>query len=199
MFADRTNWDLEENRLTKALAQCRAAGGAILDLSASNPTTCGFTFDEKLILRALADPAAMRYTPDPRGLLCAREAVRDYYAELGARILPDEIFLTTGTSEAYSYLFRMLCNPGDEILIPTPSYPLFDFLAEIHDVRLVRYSLIYDHGWQIDFHGLERAITSRTRAAIVVHPNNPTGHYAEAAEAARLAEICALNEMAVIS
>lgn len=199
MFADRTNWNLEENRLTHALARRRASGEAILDLSASNPTACGLSFDERAILRALADPAALCYSPDPHGVPAARAAVRDYYAQLGAAISPEEIYLTTGTSEAYSFIFRALCNPGDEILIPTPSYPLFDFLADIHDVRLVRYSLLYDHGWQIDFYSVERAIGPRTRAAIVVHPNNPTGHYAKTAEAIQFGNICAQHGMALIA
>ena len=199
MFADRTNWNLEENRLTRTLARVRANGGAIIDLSASNPTTCGFSFDENAILGAFADPVALRYSPDPHGLPAAREAVCDYYEEIGAAIHPDDVFLTTGTSEAYSFLFRALCNPGDEILIPTPSYPLFDFLAEINDVRLARYSLLYDHGWQIDFSSVERATGPRTRAVIVVHPNNPTGQYAKAAEATALAEICARRDMALIA
>jgi alanine-synthesizing transaminase len=199
MFADRTDWNLEENRLTRALARRRAAGGAILDLSASNPTTCGFSFDDGAILRAFSDPSILRYSPDPHGLPAARVAICDYYAQLGGKISPEEIFLTTGTSEAYSFIFRTLCNPGDEILIPTPSYPLFDYLAEIHDVRLVRYSLLYDHGWHIDFYSLERAIGLRTRAVIVVHPNNPTGHYVKAAEAAQLANICATQGMALIA
>jgi alanine-synthesizing transaminase len=199
MFADRTNWNLEENRLTRALSRRRTSGHSILDLSASNPTSCGFSFDDAAILRALSDPAALRYTPDPYGLPAARDAVCDYYAQLDAVVSPEQIFLTTGTSEAYSFIFRTLCNPGDEILIPTPSYPLFDFLADIHDVRLVRYSLLYDHGWQIDPYSVERAIGPRTRAAIVVHPNNPTGHYTKAAEAAQFAEICARQGMAIIA
>jgi alanine-synthesizing transaminase len=199
MFADRTNWNLEENRLTRALARRRAAGDSTIDLSASNPTTCGFSFDESAILRALADPGATRYSPNPQGLPKARAAVSEYYAQIGASVAPENVFLTTGTSEAYSFLFRMLCNPGDEILIPTPSYPLFDFLADIQDVRLVRYSLLYDHGWQTDFYSLERAVSRRTRAAILVHPNNPTGHYAKAEEAAKFAEICAAHDMAIIA
>jgi aspartate/methionine/tyrosine aminotransferase len=199
MFADRTSWNLEENRLTRALSMRRASGSSIIDLSASNPTTLGFSFDEEAILRAFADRGILRYSPDPHGLFPARAAVADYYAQLGAKVSTEEMFLTTGTSEAYSFLFRMLCNPGDEILIPTPGYPLFDFLADIHDVRLVRYSLLYDHGWQIDFHDLERAIGPRTRAAIVVHPNNPTGHYTKRGEAERLTEICASHGMALIA
>lgn len=199
MFADRTNWNLEENRLTRALSRRRASGNSILDLSASNPTTCGFSLDENAILGALSDPAALHYTPDPYGLPSARAAVCDYYAQIGTAVSPEQIFLTTGTSEAYSFIFRTLCNPGDEILIPTPSYPLFDFLAEIHDVRLVRYSLVYDHAWQIDPYSVERAIGQRTRAAIIVHPNNPTGHYTKAAEAAQFAEVCARHNMAIIA
>jgi aspartate/methionine/tyrosine aminotransferase len=199
MFADRTNWNLEENRLTRTLARRRADGNSIFDLSSSNPTTCEFSVDESAILQAFADPAALRYSPDPRGLPGARASVVDYYAQLGAEILPREIFLTTGTSEAYSFIFRALCNPGDEVLIPTPSYPLLDFLADIHDVRLARYSLVYDHGWQMDFNSLERAIGPRTRAAIVVNPNNPTGNYVKAAEAEQLADICVRHDMALIA
>ena len=111
----------------------------------------------------------------------------------------DEIILTTSTSEAYSFVFRALCNPGDEVLIPEPSYPLFAFLAEIQDVKLVRYPLVYDYGWQINFSALESAITERTRAAIVVHPNNPTGHFVKAAEVERLNRICAARDLAIIA
>ena len=199
MFADRTNWNLEENRLTRARANRRAAGAEIVDLSVSNPTACGFTYDQSAILGALSNPAAMRYSPDPRGLPSARAAVADYYIELGCEVPRDDIFITTSTSEAYSFLFRMLCNPRDEILVPTPSYPLFDFLADIQDVRLARYPLLYDHGWHIDFHALRQAISSRTRAVIVVHPNNPTGSYAKAAEIVQLAEICAPLGIALIA
>ena len=129
------------------------------------------------------NPQALTYTPDPKGLTSARQAVAGYYAAHGTTISPDDIILTTSTSEAYTYVFRTLCDPGDELLIPAPSYPLFGFLADIQDVKLVPYPLIYDHGWQIDFHSLEQAITSRTRGVIVVHPNNPTGHFMKRAEA----------------
>lgn len=199
MFADRTNWNLSPNRLSEALARHRAAGKPLIDLTVSNPTECGFAYDEKSILQALSNPAALKYDPDPRGLLVAREAVSQYYADRGEEVAPDDIFLTTSTSEAYSFVFRLLCNPGDEILVPAPSYPLFGFLADIQDVKLVHYPLIYDHGWQIDFHSLEQAITPRTRGVIVVHPNNPTGHFTKPWEAARLNEICAARQMAVIA
>jgi len=208
MFADRTNWNLEMNRLAAVLAEHRAAGKRVIDLTASNPTLCGFEYDHEAILQALANAEALVYEPNPKGLEAARRAVADYYAERGeaggsampaGRVSIDDIILTTSTSEAYSFVFRTVCNPGDEILIPQPSYPLFDFLAEINDVKLVRYPLVYDHGWLIDFHSFEKGITSRTRGVIVVHPNNPTGHFCKPQEMEKLNEICAAREMAVIA
>ena len=199
MFADRTNWNLTLNRLSEALARHRAAGKPILDLTVSNPTECGFVYDKVAILEALRNPQALKYEPSSRGLMVARQAVCDYYAEHDAALHVDDIVLTTSTSEAYSYVFRLLCNPGDEILIPAPSYPLFDFLADIQDVRLVRYPLVYDYGWQIDFHALEHAITPRTRGIIVVHPNNPTGHFTRRPEIQRLNTIGAARRLALIA
>jgi len=199
MFAKRTNWNLAPNRLSEALAVYRAAGKPMLDLTVSNPTECGFEYDGSAILSALGNPAVLSYEPNPRGLESARRAVAGYYAERKEEVSIEDIFLTTSTSEAYSYVFRALCNPGDELLIPSPSYPLFDFLADIQDVNLVRYPLLYDDGWQIDFHALEQAITPRTRGVIVVHPNNPTGHFAKHAEIAKLNSICAAREMAIIA
>ena len=199
MFAGRTNWNLTTNKLTQALAGHRASGREVLDLSVSNPTECGFRYDQKAIMRALCSPASLEYHPDPKGLEQARRAVAGYYKGRGGMVKPEEIILTTSTSEAYSYVFRLLCNPGDELLIPTPSYPLFDFLADIQDVKLKRYPLIYDHGWQIDFHGLQQAMTERTRGVIVVHPNNPTGHFTKPAEMAQLSQICATRQMTIIA
>ncbi|HKW62463.1 MAG TPA: pyridoxal phosphate-dependent aminotransferase [Candidatus Acidoferrum sp.] len=198
MFADRTKWNLAPNRLSEVLARHRAEGKPLIDLTASNPTECGFAYDERAILTALQNSAALKYKPEPQGLLSARQAVAEYYPERGVNVHVDNIFLTTSTSEAYSYVFRLLCNPGDEILIPAPSYPLFDFLADIQDVKPVRYPLLYDHGWQIDFHALEQAITPRTRAVIVVHPNNPTGHFTKRAEAEGLTSISAKRGLALI-
>jgi aspartate/methionine/tyrosine aminotransferase len=199
MFAKRTNWNLETNRLSAALAVHRAAGKPLIDLTISNPTECGFQYDEEAILNALRNPMALKYEPNPRGLAVARDAVAQYYSARGAVVSTEDIFLTTSTSEAYSYVFRTLCNPDDEVLIPEPSYPLFEFLADIQDVRLVRYPLVYDYGWQIDFHALEQAITPRTRGAIVVHPNNPTGHFLKLEEMRKLNEICAAGEIAIIA
>jgi alanine-synthesizing transaminase len=208
MFAKRTNWDLTPNRLSEALAAHRAAGKPLLDLTVSNPTECGFSYDSKAILEALNNPTALRYEPNARGLESARRAVAGYYASRNEAVSVEDIFLTTSTSEGYSYAFRTLCDPGDEVLIPSPSYPLFDFLAEIQDVKLVRYPLVYstrareaghDDGWQIDFHALEQAITARTRAVIVVHPNNPTGHFTKPTERAALNALCSAREMAIIA
>ena len=199
MFARRTNWNLRPNRLAEALARRRAAGRSVLDLSAANPTECGFAYDRTAILGALQQPAALEYHPDPLGLTCAREAVRDYYAARGEDVSIDSIVLTASTSEAYSFVFRLLCDPGDELLVPAPSYPLFDFLADIEDVKLLRYPLFYDHGWHTDFHSLEQAITPRARGVIVVHPNNPTGHFTKSAEHNRLNQICKARGMAIIA
>jgi aspartate/methionine/tyrosine aminotransferase len=199
LFADRTNWNLEPNRLSEALARHRAAGKPLIDLTASNPTECGFMYDREKILSALANPQGLSYEPEPRGLLAVREAVAGYYTERGDRVAVSDMLLATSTSEAYSFIFRILCNPGDDVLIPTPSYPLFDLLADIQDVRLVRYPLIYDHGWQIDFHALEAATSARTRAIIVVHPNNPTGHFVKPDERSGLNRICAGRQIAIIA
>ncbi len=199
MFASRTNWNLKTNRLGEALARHRSSGRKLLDLSASNPTECGFQYDVPAIVSALSNPLALEYHPEPRGLLSARQAVSGYYARRGNQVSPDDLFLTVSTSEAYSHVFRLLSNPGDEVLVPTPSYPLFDFLADVNDVKLVRYPLFYDHGWHIDLHALEQAITPRTRGLIVVHPNNPTGHYTKPAEITRLNQICAARNIAVIA
>jgi alanine-synthesizing transaminase len=199
VFADRTNWNLEANRLSAALDHHRAEGKFFYDLTVSNPTECGFEYPEQALLSALGHAGGMRYRPEPKGLEGARRAVENYYAARGNQVSAENIFLTTSTSEAYSFVFRLLGNPGDEILVPAPSYPLFGYLADLEDVKLVRYPLIYDHGWQIDFHALEQAITPRTRAAIVVHPNNPTGNYCDTAEGARLNEICSARQIALIA
>jgi aspartate/methionine/tyrosine aminotransferase len=199
MFSERTNWNLQPNRLSDALDRHRAAKKHLLDLTASNPTQCGFVYDSNAILGALSNPSALVYEPEPRGLVEARRAVAKYYADRGLPVDIADIILATSTSEVYSYVFRALCNPGDEILIPQPSYPLFELLAEIQDVKLVQYAVVYDHGWQIDFNSLEHAITPRTRAAIVVHPNNPTGHYVKATELAQLNAICFARGLALVA
>jgi aspartate/methionine/tyrosine aminotransferase len=199
MFSTRTAWNRATNRLSEALARHRASDNPLFDLSVSNPTECGFHYDEHAIMRALCSPATLQYHPDPRGLAVARQAVVQYYVERDQHVYADDIILTTSTSEAYSFVFRLLCNTGEEILVPTPSYPLFDFLAEIQDVKIAPYPLVYDHGWQIDLHGLRQAITPRTRGVIVVHPNNPTGNFVKSSELAALNQLCTESQMALIA
>ncbi len=200
MFSNRTNWKLTQNRLTEALEQARSSGAHVLDLTISNPTRAGLHYDEAQILRSLASPQAMDYDPQPKGLPGARAAVADYYrAEHGINLNPECLLLTTSTSEGYSFVFRLLCNPGDELLVPKPSYPLFEFLADLQDVKLVPYPLIYDHGWQMDFPSLHNAVTKRTRGVVVVHPNNPTGSYVHPEEQKSLNRFCREHELALIA
>ncbi len=196
-YSHRTNWNTEESDLARAHRERIAAGLPIADLTASNPTRCGFTYPANL-LQSLANPHALHYDPQPRGLLAAREAVCAYYAGHNAALSPEQIVLTTSTSEAYSFLFRLLCDPGDELLILQPGYPLFDFLAGLDDVKLKPAAMLYDHGWQIDAEAIRRALTPRTRAIVLVHPNNPTGHFTKPWEAAELARLCREHNLSLI-
>ncbi len=197
-FSERTAWDLGENAFAGRLRETRASGRPLFDLTVSNPTACGFAYDERALLAPLSEPAALLYEPVPLGMESARAAVAAYYRDLGATIALDRLCLTTSTSEAYSYLFRLLCDPGDEVLAASPSYPLFDYIARLDDVRLVEYPLLYHDGWQIDLHALKASITERTRAVIVVHPNNPTGHFCSAAEREAVQTLCAERGVALI-
>jgi alanine-synthesizing transaminase len=200
MFSDRTAWKLTPNRFSQVQAELRSAGSELLDLSLSNPTRADLHYDAEAILGALAQPEALDYDPQPKGLLHARQAVVEYYHadHQGYDLDPESIILTTSTSEGYSYVFRLLCNPGDEILVPKPSYPLFDFLADLQDVHLVPYPLLYDHGWQIDLPSLYQAVSPRTRGIVLVHPNNPTGSYTHSAEVVDLNHFCKTNGLALI-
>ena len=200
MFSNRTNWKQTRNRLTEAIEEAKATGSRILDLTLSNPTRAELQYDEQTILKSLASPRSLDYDPQPKGLLAARAAVSAYYASQHSTSLdPERLILTTSTSEGYSFVFRLLCNPGEEILAPKPSYPLFEFLADLSDVNLVPYPLLYDHGWQIDFPSLQLAITDRTRAVVVVHPNNPTGSFVHREEQEELNRICRKHHLAIIA
>ncbi|HEY7820313.1 MAG TPA: pyridoxal phosphate-dependent aminotransferase, partial [Vicinamibacteria bacterium] len=141
------------------------------------------------IVPSFAEDAVLRYAPDPRGSPTAREAIAGYYRDRGAHIRPEDLFLTASTSEAYSFLFKLLCDGGDEVLVPRPSYPLFDFLAALDDVRPWSYPLRFDGAWHLDFAALESSLTERTRALVAVHPNNPTGSYLSADEGERLLDL----------
>ena len=197
-FSARTAWDTGESALTAAVRALRAEGRSLVDLTASNPTGCGFDYDAEALLGPLTDPAALLYAPEPLGMEPARRAVVRYYAEHGAALDPARLVLTTSTSEAYSFLFRLLCDAGDDVLVATPGYPLFDFLATLDDVRLRTYPLFYDFGWWIDWAELERRIGPRTRAILLVHPNNPTGHTTRGAERERLQKLCAERGLALV-
>jgi len=200
MFAKRTSWNLEPNRFSAAVERVRSGRRELLDLTESNPTRVGLDYD-MWVLEPLSSLAALEYRPDPRGLVNTREAIARYYRERGALNAPDidRIVLTTSTSEAYSFVFRLLCDPGDEVLVPAPSYPLLNFLASIQDVQLRPYSLIYDHGWHLDMHSLKQAVGGRSRALIVVHPNNPTGSFVKQEEMTALGELCREHELALIA
>lgn len=199
MFSQRTNWKLSQNKYTRALEDMRSAGERFIDLTISNPTQCGLRYDEKTILASFQNPKSLSYEPEAKGLLAARQEVVKYYAEdHDVAVDPDSLLLTTSTSEAYSYVFRLLCNPHDEILVPKPSYPLFDFLGGLQDVALIPYALQHAQGWFIDFPSILRALTPRTRAVLLVHPNNPTGSYVKPGEAQQLNELCRERSLALI-
>ncbi|MGI4852764.1 MAG: pyridoxal phosphate-dependent aminotransferase [Janthinobacterium lividum] len=180
-YAARSDFGPQATGYGSALQAARA-NGTLLDLTVSNPSRCGFHFPETL-LPPLSRPESLTYDPHPLGMRRAREAVADMYREgAGVEIAPEHILLTGSTSEAYSYLLRLLGEPGDAVLVPSPSYPLFDLLARLHDVERNTYPLVYHDGWQIDPASLDAAVTERTRALIVIHPNNPTGHFCSAAD-----------------
>jgi alanine-synthesizing transaminase len=214
-FARRTGWEPEETEWSRVLAERRRLRLPVFDLTASNPTRCGFQFDAARLLSPLGCAAALDYDPDPRGMLSAREAVVRYYRDhlVGQRptsqmrdvghpqpltVSPEQIVLTTSTSEAYSFLFRLLCDAGDTVLIAQPSYPLFDLLATLDDVHLRPYELFYDHGWHLDMEGLRQRVTENTRAIALVHPNNPTGHFTGPRERAELEALCLERGLALI-
>jgi alanine-synthesizing transaminase len=199
LFARRTDWELTPNPLSRALEAHRQSGRELLDLTESNPTRCGFRYNAGEILKSFLDPANLSYAPDPQGWLNARKAVAGYYAAHGAAVDPANVLLTTGTSEGYNFLFRLLCDPGSEILLPRPSYPLLDYLVGLNDLHARRYELIYDHGWHLDFGSLRSVAGEQSRAVVVIHPNNPTGSYVSAQECQQLNDFCRERQMALIA
>jgi len=196
-FSKRTDWNTDESELARAHRLRVLAGLPIADLTASNPTRYGFQYNPQL-LDALVDPLALDYDPQPLGSLGARQSICRYYSAHGVALDPGQIILTVSTSEAYSFLFRLLCDPESEILVPQPGYPLFDYLAALDDVRIKPVSLVYDQGWQIEPEGFRRAITPQTRAIMLVHPNNPTGHFTKAWESQEIARLCRENNLSLI-
>jgi aspartate/methionine/tyrosine aminotransferase len=197
-FSSRVPSELRQNRLAAALADRKRDGRPIIDLTASNPTRAGFSYPREL-LSPLADPRGLIYAPEPFGLLDARLAVARDFERRGTIVAPDRVALTASTSEAYSLLFKLLCDAGDEVLIPRPSYPLFDHLTRLDAVVPVSYALEYHRRWSIDFGSLEQAFTSRTRAVLLVSPNNPTGQFVTRAEVDALARLCQRHDAAIFS
>ncbi len=195
MFSSRLHWDLHPNRIAAALASRTTP---FRDLTESNPTRAGFEYPAE-VTEALSDPQSVIYEPAPAGLLRAREAVAAEYAQRGIAVNPGQIFLTSSSSESYAWLFKLLADPGDDVLIPRPSYPLFEFLAELESVRVIPYSLSYYGSWALHVDEVERSATPRTRAVVIVNPNNPTGSFLKRAEYDALAAFCAERGLAIIS
>jgi aspartate/methionine/tyrosine aminotransferase len=198
VFSSRTPADLTPNLLAGAILAAKAAGRPILDLTESNPTRAGFAYPDDM-LRRLADPRALVYAPSPFGSMDARAAVAREYDRRGMEVAPARIALTASTSEAYGFLFKLLTEAGDDVLVPRPSYPLFDHLARLELVTTRPYDLDGDAAWRIDFDSIEAALTPRTRAVLVVSPNNPTGSFVTTGEMRRLAQLCASRSMALIA
>lgn len=198
MFSRRTGWTRAPNRLSAAVAARRLSGAPLLDLTETNPTRAGLRAPAD-VLAALADPAALAYEPEPRGRRAAREAIAADGRRRGVEIDPDRLWLTASTSEAYAFAFKLLCDPGDTILVPRPSYPLFEYLAGLESVHVQSYPLRYDGAWHIDLGELADAFTERTRAIVAVSPNNPTGSFVKTAEADALRALAARHDAAILS
>jgi alanine-synthesizing transaminase len=195
VFSSRLDWNVAANPIAKLLLEKRSSGAEILDLTESNPTAAGFEYPADL-LASLADPRSLRYEPVAAGMPVAREAISSYY---DGGVDAGRIIVTASTSEAYGFIFKLLADPGDEVLVPRPSYPLFEFLSALESVRVVNYPLLYHGCWMIDFDALASRITTRTRAIVLVNPNNPTGSFLKKAELARLVEICRGRDIALVS
>lgn len=199
MFSQRTQWPGAVNELTRRVHRRREQGQPILDLTESNPTRCGFVYPGEAILAPFRESENLRYEPSPQGACSAREAIARYYAEKGVEVDPDRVFLTASTSEAYAFLFRLLADPGDRLLVPRPSYPLFEFLACLNDVHLDAYRLVYRKRWFLDVESVRQAIRPTTRALVLVNPNNPTGSFVKRSEWELVLACCREHDLVVIS
>jgi alanine-synthesizing transaminase len=198
LFSSRVPENLAGNRIARALETARASGREIVDLTESNPTRAGFDYPPDL-LAPLADPRGLVYSPHPLGSIDARRAVASDYRRRSIEIDPERIVLTASTSEAYSILFKLLANPSDEVLVPRPSYPLFDHLTELDAVVARPYEIEYHGRWTIDVSSIERAISTRTRAVLLVNPNNPTGSFVRREQFGEVAALCAAHKLALVS
>jgi hypothetical protein len=183
------------NALSALLAGLRSEGRAFLDLTVSNPTRCGFTYPGAEIRAALSPPSVLDYDPDPQGSRTARDAIAAHH---GHGLRAEDLLLTASTSEGYGLLFKLLGDPGDEVLVPSPSYPLFDWLARLEGLQARSVPSYFHDRWHLDLGGLEAALTARTRAVVVVNPNNPTGHFLSRAEWSGLTDLCARRGLALL-
>jgi len=201
MLSEKINFNTEENTLSKILLDKKNNGIKIFDLTESNPTKAGFIYKTDEILTCISKPDSMYYNPDPKGIISARSAVKKYYTDMGLSVPEDNIFITSSTSEAYSYVFKLITNPYDEILFPSPGYPLFPFIAEMESVSIKYYKLNYinDTGFKIDFKSLESKISDKTKAIVIVNPNNPTGNYLNETDKVNLIKICKEKKLSLIS
>ena len=190
--------ELSPNAAARAVEALRAQGVAVIDLTESNPTKAGFHYPEQL-LHALADPRALRYDPHPLGLMSARDAVAREFLRRRLHVPSARIGLTASTSEAYGFLFKLLCDPGDAVLVPRPSYPLFEYLTALEGVVAIPYMLEYHGTWRIDVDAVQRALNERVRALLIVSPNNPTGSFLHKDDLVTLAKMCASRELPIIS
>lgn len=200
MFSSRLSWNASTNRITRSINALKQSGVELVDLTETNPTAAGFNYNPDTLCSAISAPAILEYHPSPRGLIPARQAVVDYYRHQGKAIDLETVFLTSSTSESYACLFKLLCDPGDTVLAPRPSYPLFDFLAGLESINLEAYQLRYqpDTGWRIDLEQIKSVTTSRTRAIILVNPNNPTGSCVQPRERDLLTRWCREHDLALI-
>ena len=199
-YSNRFEWDASPHPLSVAWQHKRDRGEALIDLTEANPTKVGLDYPVDAVLDPLVKPDAMVYSPAPQGLLVAREAVSGYYRKVGKTIAPSNILLTASTSEAYSLLFKLLADPGDEILIPRPGYPLLSHLAGFEGLSCCSYPLRRDEkkGWMVDLEVLYALVTPRTRAVVIVNPNNPTGSFIKEHELAAIDTMCQKHGMALI-
>lgn len=199
MYSHRLPWSVSQNRISEEITALRRSGRSPLDLTGSNPTKAALDYPHGRISEALSRVSNYAYNPQPQGSAEARAAIARNYGERAIEVAPEQILLTASTSEAYGYLFKVLCDPGDEVLVPVPSYPLFEFLSSLENARPVTYDLRYDGAWHVDFASLHSQISSRTRAVIVVNPNNPTGSVLKEREIAQLTRIAVERDLAIIS
>jgi aspartate/methionine/tyrosine aminotransferase len=197
-FSRRTAWDRHPNPISARIDELTRGGAELLDLTESNPTRCRFTYPEKEIAAALQAQALLDYEPDPKGLASARVSLAEHLSQQGAHLGPEQLLLCSGTSEAYAFLFKLLCDPGDNVLVPNPSYPLFDFLTGLESVQPHPYALRLGTRWAVDVEELRHSGDQRTRAILAVNPGNPTGAFLRQGEVEALEELCVAKRWALI-